>query len=460
VPTLTALVRNSKLRLAVTGLSRSGKTAFITSLVQNLLSAVGRPGRLPFLRAAAERRIKGARLLAPEGGDVPPFPLEETVAALAADPPHWPASTTDLRRVRLLLQFSSAGLLRRAKLLGGTAELTVEILDYPGEWLLDLPMLQQSYGDWSRATLALARRRGVRAPLARDWLDYLARHPADQVGDPQTALQAHKLYREFLTACREREQLSLLQPGRFLNSGQIADLSVLQFCPTPLAIGARVPPGSLAALMEARFEAYKRTIVQPFFTHLARNVDRQIVLVDVLRALNAGEEAFADHRLALDTILAAFRFGRRSLLRRLFGARIDRVLFAATKADHVPALQRDHLEALMANLVEAPTLRAKAARARVAATALASIRCTEDGTDVIDARKVDIVVGLPEGGERRIRFFPGIVPVTPPPTGFWGERFTEFPVFQPPRITGADGDGIPHINLDKALDFLLEDALA
>jgi predicted YcjX-like family ATPase len=458
VPTLTALVRNSKLRLAVTGLSRSGKTAFITSLVQNLLSAVGRPGRLPFLRAAAERRIKGARLLAPEG-DVPPFPLKETVAALAADPPHWPASTTDLRRVRLLLQFSSAGLLRRAKLLGGTAELTVEILDYPGEWLLDLPMLQQSYGDWSRATLALARR-GVRAPLARDWLDYLARHPADQVGDPQTALQAHKLYREFLTACREREQLSLLQPGRFLNSGQIADLSVLQFCPTPLAIGARVPPGSLAALMEARFEAYKRTIVQPFFTHLARNVDRQIVLVDVLRALNAGEEAFADHRLALDTILAAFRFGRRSLLRRLFGARIDRVLFAATKADHVPALQRDHLEALMANLVEAPTLRAKAARARVAATALASIRCTEDGTDVIDGRKVDIVVGLPEGGERRIRFFPGIVPVTPPPTGFWGERFTEFPVFQPPRITGADGDGIPHINLDKALDFLLEDALA
>jgi predicted YcjX-like family ATPase len=254
--------------------------------------------------------------------------------------------------------------------------------------------------------------------------------------------------------------LSLLQPGRFLNPGQLADPSVLQFCPMPLAIGAHAPAGSLAALMEARFDAYKRTIAQPFFAQLARNVDRQIVLVDVLRALNAGEEAFADHRLALDTILAAFRFGRRSLLRRLFGARIDRVLFAATKADHVSALQRDHLEALMANLVEAPSLRAKAARARVAATALASIRCTEDGTDMIDGRKVDIVVGLPEGGERRIRFFPGIVPVTPPPTGFWGERFTEFPVFQPPRIARAEGDGIPHINLDKALDFLLEDALA
>jgi hypothetical protein len=423
------------------------------------LSAVGRPGRLPFLRAAAERRILDARLLLPDGDEVSPFPLQETVAALAADPPHWPASTTDLRRVRLLLRFSSAGLLRRAKQLGGAAELSVEILDYPGEWLLDLPLLQQSYGDWSRATLALARR-GVRLPLARDWLDFLARHPADRASDPETALRAYDCYRGYLAACREREQLSLLQPGRFLNPGRIPDASVLRFCPMPLAVGARARSGSLAALMEARFEAYKRTIVQPFFAQLARNVDRQIVLVDVLRALNAGEEAFADQRLALDTILAAFRFGRRNLLRRLFGARIDRVLFAATKADHVPALQRDHLEALMANLVEAPTLRARAARARVAAAALASIRCTEDGTDVIDGRKVDIVVGLPEGGDRRIRFFPGIVPVTPPPTGFWGERFIEFPVFQPPQIKGAAGDGIPHINLDKALDFLLEDALA
>src|SRR6516162_4335942 len=152
-------------------------------------------------------------------------------------------------------------------------------------------------------------RRGARALLARDWLDLFARHPADSAADPQTARQAHDLYRDFLTACREREQLSFLQPGRFLNRGQAADASVLLFCPVPLPVGARPRPGSLA----------------------------------------------------LDIILAVFRIGRRNLLRLLFGARIDRVLFAATKADHVPALQRDHLEALMANLVAVPTLRAQAA---------------------------------------------------------------------------------------------------
>ena len=454
---LTGLLRDRTVRLAVTGLSGSGKTALITSLLYNLLSAVGHPARLPFLRAAAERRIFAARLDAPPVETIAVFPVRDAITALAADPPHWPPSTTELRRADLTLCFTPAGFLGRVA--GGTAELRLEVLDYPGEWLLDLPLLGQSYRDWSRVTLERARR-GARASLARDWLDFLARHSADSPGDPEAAHQAHVLYRAFVAACRTQEQLSLLQPGRFLNAGQIADPSLLWFCPMPFAIGVHPRGGSMAALMEARFEAYKQLVVRPFFAQLARGVDRQIVLVDVLRALNAGQAAFADQRLAFETILAAFRFGRRGLLRLLFGARIDRVLFAATKADHVPALQRDHLEALMANLVAVPTLRAEAANAQVAATALASICCTEDGTDVIDGRKVDVVIGLPEGGERRIRFFPGIVPVAPPPEGFWGERFTEFPVFQPPRIAPAEGDGVPHIDLDKALDFLLGDTLA
>jgi uncharacterized protein len=455
--TLTGLLRDRTVRLAVTGLSGSGKTAFITSLVHNLLSAVRHPVCLPFFRAASEYRMLAVGLEPPQEETVAPFPIHDAIAALAADPPRWPASTTDLRRVDLSLQFTPAGFLGRAA--GGTAELHLEILDYPGEWLLDLPLLGQTYREWSRTTFERARS-GVRAPLARDWLDFLARHAADSPCDLEAAHQAHRLYRSFLAACRAQEQLSLLQPGRFLNPGQIGDQSLLWFCPMPFAIGANAREGSMAALMEARFETYKQVVVQPFFTQLARGVDRQVVLVDVLRTLNAGPAAFADQRLALETVLAAFRFGRRSILRFLFGARIDRVLFAATKADHVPALQRDHLEALMANLVEVPTLRAEAAHARVAATALASVRCTEDGTDVIDGHKVDVVIGLPEGGERRIRFFPGIVPVAPPPEDFWGERFTEFPVFQPPRIEPAAGDGLPHINLDKALDFLLGDTLA
>ncbi len=447
----------------MTGLSGSGKTAFITSLVGNLISAAGRRARLPFLRAAVERRLVEARLRRPERGTIPPFPLIETVAALAANPPRWPPSTTDLRRIDLSLRFLPAGLFgfghTIGRAAGATAELSLEILDYPGEWLLDLPLLGQSYQEWSRGTLDLARG-GARGPLARDWLNFLDSHPATSRSDTETARQAHDLYRCFLAACRTREHLSLLQPGRFLNPGDLAGDPILEFCPMPGGIGTRARPGSLVTVMEARFEAYKRSVVQPFFSDFARRVDRQIVLVDVLRALNAGEEAFADQSRALETILRVFRFGRSGLLGWLFGARVDRVLFAATKADHVPALQRDHLEALMGEMAAAPSLRAERAHARVAAAALASIRCTEDGTDLIDGRKVDVVIGLPQGAQRRVRFFPGIVPMTRPPAGFWGERFTEFPVFQPPRIEDAAINGIPHVNLDKTLNFLFDDALS
>ena len=151
LPTLTALLHNRTLRVAVTGLSQSGKTAFITSLVHNLVGTVGRPGRLPFLRAAAEQRIVATRVLAPDDHTGGPFPLEQNVAALAADPPQWPPSTTDLRQVRLALRFSPSGLLGRGSPIGflarGSAELRIEIVDYPGEWLLDLPLLRQSYAE-------------------------------------------------------------------------------------------------------------------------------------------------------------------------------------------------------------------------------------------------------------------------------------------------------------------------
>ena len=46
------------IRLGVTGLARSGKTVFITSLVANLLDR----GRMPGLLAASEGRIEAAFL--------------------------------------------------------------------------------------------------------------------------------------------------------------------------------------------------------------------------------------------------------------------------------------------------------------------------------------------------------------------------------------------------------------
>ncbi|HSD33994.1 MAG TPA: YcjX family protein, partial [Alphaproteobacteria bacterium] len=53
------------IRLAVTGLARSGKTVLTAALVQNLLLARERPTLMPFFEPAHERRLIGVRRLPP-----------------------------------------------------------------------------------------------------------------------------------------------------------------------------------------------------------------------------------------------------------------------------------------------------------------------------------------------------------------------------------------------------------
>ncbi len=82
---LTDRALDRHLRLAVTGLSRSGKTVFITSAVFHLLDGEG----LPFLQAIHENRYLGARI---EGEQRPDrFPYARFHADLVAQPPRWMA---------------------------------------------------------------------------------------------------------------------------------------------------------------------------------------------------------------------------------------------------------------------------------------------------------------------------------------------------------------------------------
>ena len=134
------------LRLGVTGLSRSGKTVFITSLVRNLV--VG--GRLPFFAPHAEGPILRAYLEPQPDDAVPRFDYERHLAALSADPPEWPASTRRISELRVTIEFEPVGAVWRML---GPSRLHVDIVDYPGEWLTDLGMLEQSYRAWADASL-------------------------------------------------------------------------------------------------------------------------------------------------------------------------------------------------------------------------------------------------------------------------------------------------------------------
>ena len=98
---LADYVGGTGLRLGVTGLSRAGKTVFITALIHNLTQG----GRLPVFRVTAENRLTRA-VLQPQPDDaVPRFAYEEHLAALTGEDRHWPQSTRRISELRLTLEF-------------------------------------------------------------------------------------------------------------------------------------------------------------------------------------------------------------------------------------------------------------------------------------------------------------------------------------------------------------------
>src|SRR5207245_3007097 len=79
--------------LAVTGLSRSGKTVFITSLIHNLLSALHNPNRMPLLDVVGERRLIAAALEGGKAHRLRRFPYLDNIETMAV--PGWPERTAD-----------------------------------------------------------------------------------------------------------------------------------------------------------------------------------------------------------------------------------------------------------------------------------------------------------------------------------------------------------------------------
>lgn len=458
------------LRLGVTGLARSGKTVFITALVRNLVSG----GRLPFFFPESEGRIERAYLEPQPDDAVPRFDYEGHLDTLGRNPPDWPQSTRRLSQLRITIEYRSAYGLRRAL---GVSRLNLDVIDYPGEWLLDLPLMGETYASWSAAAIEEARN-GRRRGDAKAWLEFLETTDAYGPKDEQAALNGARLFADYLKTSRAGDHvLHTSGPGRFLMPGDLEGSPLLTFCPLPLEPKRSVPRNSLAAMMARRFESYKSHVVRPFFRDHFSRLDRQIVLVDVLGPLNEGSQATADLQKALDAVLAVYRVGAGSWLTSLLGGRrIDKLLFAATKADHINSSSHDRLEAILRVITERAMDRASAAGATVGVEALAALRATREGQARAGDELLPCIIGVPMPGQRigtkvfdgteQAAVFPGDLPEDPkaalsPDAGPVGLNFVRF---RPPRLLppGPDGEmpALPHIRLDRALEFLLGDWLA
>lgn len=445
------------LRLAVTGLSRSGKTAFITSLVNQLLN-VNSGARLPLFSAVREERLLGVKRVPQRDMGIQRFTYDEGLSQLYGSPPDWPTPTRGVSEMRLALRYRSReSLLRHFK---DTSTLYLEIVDYPGEWLLDLPMLAQDYLGWSRQMTGLLQ--GDRASWSGRWktlcegLDPLAPADENQLGEIAAA------WTDYLLKCKQ-EGLHFIQPGRFVLPGDMAGAPALQFFPWP-QLGetnetrlAQADATTNIGMLRARYNYYCQHVVKGFYKNHFLRFDRQIVLVDCLQPLNSGPQAFNDMRLALTQLMQSFSYGQRTLFRRLFSPVIDKLLFAATKSDHVTADQHANLVSLLQQLVQDAWQNAAFEGITMDCLGLASVQATESGLVDHQGEKIPALRGHRLADNQPLTVYPGEVPPRLPGNAFWQQQGFHFEQFRP-RESDVDRP-LPHIRLDAALEFLLGDKL-
>jgi hypothetical protein len=192
------------------------------------------------------------------------------------------------------------------------------------------------------------------------------------------------------------------------------------------------------------------------------------VLVDALGAIHAGPQAVEDMRQAMSDILSAFRPGQNQFLTQLLiGKRVERILFAATKADHLHHTQHARLTAIMEALTRDARDRAQFAGAKTSAMSIASLRATVEEMRAHQGGELACVRGTLLDSGKQAAFYPGELPKDPTHllgpardgAAKWLDQEYQVMRFAPAQLNLKPGDGPPHIRLDRAAQFLIGDKL-
>jgi hypothetical protein len=309
------------IRLGVTGLARSGKTVFITSLVANLLDR----GRMPGLEAARSGRIEAAFLQPQPDDTVPRFAFEDHLAAMTGTEPRWPDSTRAVSELRLSLRVRPSGLLGAGV---GPRTVHLDIVDYPGEWLLDLALLDLDFRGLVADALARAeaRRDGLAGPF---FAALSAADPTAKLAEPVAArwrAAGPNTWRP-----RAPRGSATARPAGSCCPAiwRAAPRSPSPRCRPARRRAARSPANSPAATRptSARSSNPSSAPISRGSTGRSCWWTRSARSMPARRRWRTCARPWRDPR--------RLPAGRNAFLSSILGRRVDRILFAATKADHL-----------------------------------------------------------------------------------------------------------------------------
>jgi predicted YcjX-like family ATPase len=364
--------------------------------------------------------------------------------------PTWPKATKQVTKTTIQLEIKSEYALLENQIIN------IELVDYPGEWLLDLSMLDLDFERWSKQMLGLAKE-AKRAGFAKEWHDKIAKIDLYSASDDGSQdVELFDDYCEYLKLLHYNH-FSFVQPGRFLEPGDMDGDPLLHFCPLPLTVPKEsIHPDSLYARFEKRYDAYLKEVVSRLYVEHFKHFDTQIILVDLVKTLQHGYDSFVDMRLAFGHILKSFTYGQNNFLTRFFGLKIEHVMFAATKADYIPLSQQESYLSLLEEMIWDLKRDLDVGHTKTEVTLFASVKCTEFvKAKHPDGKVVECVKGIVEGESEPSVHFAGTLPKDYHDRAFWKKHRFDFPRFSPILFPQSDSDAVAHIRMDRVLYSIL-----
>lgn len=446
--------------VAVIGLYGSGKTVFLTSLINHLKHH--RPSLLK-LGKKGDVKLTFFRELAVNGG-FDKFPYEKYRSSLV-DSKNWPEKTKTISKYCCSYSRSDW------KWTKGQLTLT----DIPGERLPDIPMAGFSYDHWSDWLSDKVFVDKEYSPFVKDFVSLAEQMEVEEEPLVMAYRQALALlylnFRPVITPSTfiltEDNPEDGTEGSRYVGanalkgdiSGCYSGLSLgSQF--VPLSSSARKRHPDLAATFSKRYTEYQRKVAKPC-EYVLRKSNQLVVLIDVTTLLHSTAGMFNGCKSILDELLRLLcpgigLFGATldALGSTVSGGRlgiggIDRLAFVATKADKVNESCRENLRLLVTDMCSDIVEHYVEDSSRLdvnyfACSAVKSTMSTPNGH--LRGTLVDSPNALSE-------YSPSVVPKLWPAT--WDPEQYEFPdvkPYMPPNQSYPPAT----IDLNKVIDFLMQ----
>ena len=377
-------------RFTITGLSRSGKSVLFTSLM-TMLKSRSEEGYacLPLLRYLPPSLVEHMAVEPIEG--YKPFPVDENLQKL--DDGEWPAATEEAYGFKLIIRLKQVSTFKRH--LFPHTNIVFEFIDYPGEWITDIPMLNKTYAQWSDSAWAQLSS-GPQQYYAQQWKAFVNDFDFEQAPSNDAMLALVSAYRQYLFTAKANG-ISLLQPGSFLLEASHFDWHQYGFTPLPSSITSDVSHPWFIAFNE-HFQRFQKAWLTSLKQSVFRETDKQIILVDLFEGLNHSRQHLYQLKETLSHLADTFVYGQtnwfsRTVLRK---QQIGKVAFVATKADLVPVSQRDNLLSLLKQVTEGARARFADKPIQFEHFLVSALPVTDDGEAENSVRYRDVNTGYVE----------------------------------------------------------------